>query len=215
MPADPHRYALTPDDLSAAARTLGCDVPAVRAVDEVESKGAGFLPPAYAGAERLPKILFEPHIFHSLTRGRYDRHTVAISGRTYRLSYPSQRRGEYGPEGIQHLKLAEAAKLDRNAALASCSWGRYQIMGFNYEACGFDRLQAFVNAMYASERKQLDAFVAFVRSQGLADELQRHDWAGFARRYNGPGYDDLPGRENDYDVRLERAYHKALAGQPT
>ena len=45
------------------------------------------------------------------------------------------------------------------------------------------------------------AFAAFVRANNLADELQRRDWAGFASRYNGPGY-----AANRYDQRMAEAY---------
>jgi hypothetical protein len=31
--------------------------------------------------------------------------------------------------------------------------------------------------------------------------LKEHDWAGFARKYNGPGY-----AENAYDQKLKNAY---------
>lgn len=37
----------------------------------------------------------------------------------------------------------------------------------------------------------------------LVDELQRHDWAGFARGYNGAGY-----KRNNYDEKLRQAYNK-------
>lgn len=35
------------------------------------------------------------------------------------------------------------------------------------------------------------------------NELQRKDWAGFARGYNGPGY-----AKNRYDIKLANAYKK-------
>jgi hypothetical protein len=61
-------------------------------------------------------------------------------------------------------------------------------MGFNFALCAFSTVHEFVAAMSASERDQLFAFVQFVSSSGLADELREHRWEEFARRYNGPAY---------------------------
>jgi hypothetical protein len=60
-----------------------------------------------------------------------------------------------------------------------------------------------------SERDQLEAFEGFVRANGLADELQRKDWTGFASRYNGPGY-----AANQYDQKMAQAYQR-LKANPT
>jgi hypothetical protein len=51
----------------------------------------------------------------------------------------------------------------------------------------------------------LAAFEAFVRSNGILDELQRKDWAGFAKVYNGPG------QVETYSKLLSDAYAAAKA----
>jgi hypothetical protein len=179
---------LDPSDYKSAADALGCEVAAVKAVDRVESGGAGFLP------NGQPKILFEAHLFSRLTGHKYDATHPGISS-------PSWNRKLYRGGAAEHDRLAEAVALDRNAALQSASWGRYQILGSNWRECGYPSLQSFINAMYESERDHLAAFVGFVKHRGLADELQRRDWAGFAKAYNGPGY-----LNNRYDTKLEQAY---------
>ena len=63
--------------------------------------------------------------------------------------------------------------------------------------------------MVSGESAQLDAFVAFVKKNNLDDELMRHDWASFARGYNGPAY-----RENHYDTKLAAAYAFHSKGAP-
>ena len=55
--------------------------------------------------------------------------------------------------------------------------------------------------MVASSSNQLDAFVAFIKSQNLDDELRRLDWKGFAYGYNGRDY-----AKNKYDEKMARAY---------
>ena len=64
---------LTDEDFERAARRLRCDVPAIKAVAQVESRGAGFLPSGE------PKILFEAHIFDRLTAGRFRRSHPRLS----------------------------------------------------------------------------------------------------------------------------------------
>jgi hypothetical protein len=185
---------LTDDDFARAAAALACDVAAVRAVCAIEAPQGGFL------ATGEPVILFEAHIFSRLTGRRYDATHPSISSRTWN-------RALYRIGLSEHQRLAEAVALDRDAALQSASWGRFQIMGFNWQRCGFPSLQDFINAMYASEGQQLDAFVEFVKSAGLDDELRRLDWAAFARGYNGPSF-----AENEYDARLAAAYHSFAPG---
>lgn len=180
---------LTENNYRAAAELLGVDVATVKAVAEVESAGGGFL------ANGQPKILFEGHWFHKLTGGKYTNPENA------NISYPKWITTYYNEN--QHARLAKAVRLDREAALKSASWGKFQIMGFNYAKAGFDNLQSFINAMYRSEGAQLIAFVNFVKNTGLDAPLKRKDWAGFARGYNGSGY-----AKNKYDIKLANAYKK-------
>lgn len=176
-------------DFVTAANLLGCEVAAIKAVDQVESNGSGFLPSG------KPKILFERHYFHKLTAGKYSATHSHIS---------NSKPGNYGASGEhQHDRLEEAAKLNRNAALESTSWGRYQIMGANWDELGYKSLQEFINAMYASETEQLMAFVKFVKVNNLVQAIRRKDWATFAKGYNGRNY-----AINKYDTKLAAAYAK-------
>lgn len=165
---------LTNTDLIQAAASLGCDVAAIRAVDEVESSGAGF-------KNGRIVIRFETHVF-----AKYTGITV---------------------NGSDSAAFNKAYALNPEAAMLSTSWGRYQIMGFNYDTCGFSSVGAYVDAMKSGEPRQLQAFVAFVKKRGIADELIRHDWAGFAKIYNGTGY-----KAGNYDGKLATAFAK-YAGQ--
>jgi hypothetical protein len=106
---------------------------------------------------------------------------------------------------MEGAALSEAYALDAEAALSSASWGLFQIMGMNYAACGFSSASAFVSDMAQSEANMLKSFEAFVRKNSILDELQRKDWAGFARVYNGPGQVDT------YAKLLEDAYNSAKA----
>jgi peptidoglycan hydrolase-like protein with peptidoglycan-binding domain len=62
--------------------------------------------------------------------------------------------------------------------------------------------------MCKDEYHQLIAFVKFVKSNNLDDEIRDHKWAAFARAYNGPAY-----AKNQYDVKLSRAHDKLEAAR--
>ena len=175
-------------DYVTAANLLKCDVAAIKAVAEVESLGSGFLKTGE------PKILFERHKFHEFTRGKFSAKNPDIS---------NERPGGYLGDEKEHIRLAKAIKLDREAALKSASWGKFQIMGFNFKEVGFKTLQEFINAMYESETQHLFAFVNFVKHNKLDDEIREKRWADFARIYNGRNY-----HINKYDVKMANAYKK-------
>ncbi|MEM6898240.1 MAG: N-acetylmuramidase domain-containing protein [Pseudomonadota bacterium] len=176
---------LNDEAIEDAAKKIGCQVAAVRAVIDVESRG-GFL------SDKRPKILFERHYFSRLTKRKFDASHPTISHRKW---------GGYKGGTREYDRLAQAIKLDRDAALRSASWGAFQIMGDNYKVCGFGDVEDFVAAMVSGEPAHLDAFVGFVKRNNLDDELRRLDWAGFARGYNGPAY-----RKNKYDTKLSAAF---------
>jgi hypothetical protein len=182
-------------DFAAAAESLGCAVAALKAVAEVEAAGSGFFK-----HDGRPKILFEAHKFSELTKRRYDASHPAIS-------CPRWNRALYKRGPAEYERLDAAAALDRSAALQSASWGKFQILGMHYRTCGHPDVESFVRAHCESERRQLDAFVRFVRANPkLHAALRERRWADFALRYNGAGY-----KANQYDTKLAAAYERHAA----
>lgn len=177
---------LSQEGLDQAASGLGVGLPALWAVMTVETKGCGFL------ADRRPLILFERHIFHRKTGGRFDGSDPDLSSRTA---------GGYGKGGAnQYDRLMRAIALDRQAALESTSWGLGQVMGFNAVAAGYPDAESMVTAMCQSEDAQLLGMVGFIRDARLARHLKNGDWAAFAQGYNGPEF-----QKNKYDEKLRNA----------
>lgn len=188
---------LTESDYRQAAAVIGCEVAAIKAVAEVESTGRGFLP------DGRPTILFEAHVFDRLTGGK---HRGARDRRGVALSVPKWDRSLYGASGAhQYERLEDAMKLDEAAAVMACSWGLFQVMGFNFASLGFPEVRTFKQVLAAMDeaREHLDMFVRFIMVNQLDDELRRRDWPSFARQYNGPGY-----AQNKYDSKMEAAYLK-------
>lgn len=185
---------LTDADFARAAEALGVEVAAIRAVVEVESGPSGFLP------DGRPAILYEAHIFHKHTKGA---HPNAVDSRGRKLSSPTWNRSLYGGTGAwQHHRYEEARKLNPDAANKAASWGTFQILGENHKAAGFDTSQEFVDAMWTGgAAAHLDAFVNFIKANGLDVPLKAKNWAAFARGYNGPAY-----AQNAYDKKMAAAY---------
>jgi hypothetical protein len=181
---------------AAAAQALGVQVAMIRAFAEVESGGkSGF------GPSGLPIIAYEGHIFRRYTKGAFDQSNPL-------LSYPYRKKA--GPEWQANNKNQETAwktlnaamALNHEAALLACSWGMFQVMGFNYTMCGYPDVDAFVGAMKAGQQGQLEAFVGFCKAtKGLPQALAAKDFARCAALYNGTDY-------GDYDKRIERAFRK-------
>ncbi|MFO1080869.1 MAG: N-acetylmuramidase domain-containing protein [Reyranellaceae bacterium] len=178
------------NDYRLAAARLGVDVPAVKAVADVESNGVTH----WAGG--LVPILFEAHHFGRLTGYRFNKTHPDISSMAWS-------RALYRGGAAEYDRLAEARALDNDAALQSASWGAFQIMGFHWRALGYDSPTAFVSAMQTASG-QLDAFVRFIEHDvAIHGALKRHDWSDFAARYNGSGQVDY------YAAKIAAAYDRA------
>jgi peptidoglycan hydrolase-like protein with peptidoglycan-binding domain len=186
---------ITRADMDAAAAELGVPLEVLKAVTAVEARRDGFI----SGTD-LPVILFEGHKFHKLTRGVY-------SSRYPHLSHPKWTRQNYKGGRGEYDRLIQAIRIndgEPEPALAACSWGMFQIMGFNHELAGYGTVREYVNAMSMGEDAHLRAFVRFIESTKLAGPLRDQKWQDFARRYNGPAY-----KVNQYDVKLAKAFTEA------
>lgn len=180
---------LNENDYQQAAMLLNCEVAAIKAVAEVESSGDGFLP------DGRPKILFERHKFHAFTGGAFDATHPDISNASA---------GGYGNGGThQWDRFNIASALNQSAAIKSCSWGKFQTMGFNFKLCGFTTLEDFHAAMLKSEGEHLTAFCHFISASNLGGALRNHNWAAFAKGYNGEDF-----KINQYDTKLANAFAK-------
>lgn len=186
--------ALSFSDIKKAAELIGVEPCTVKAIVEVESGGSGFLP------DGRVKILFEGHVFWKELQKR------GINPELLKMPnivYPKWDKSQYKGGAQEHERLNAAALVNKEAALCSASWGLFQIMGFNHRLCGFSIVQDFVDAQKESEANQLNSFCQFMKNEGLVLFLKGLDFAGFARRYNGPGY-----AQNQYDVKMRKAYER-------
>ena len=188
---------LTNEQIKDLANKHDIEYAGLKAVVEVEASGKGFI-------GDVPKILYEPHIMHRLlTKKNYITIRNNLMKAHPNLCYPRWGTYKYGAESIQHKRLEIASQFNRDTALESCSWGLGQVMGFHWKSLGYESLQAFINDMYESEAKQLEAMIRFIKVNGLLLALKNKDWVKFAKGYNGSGY-----AKNKYHIKLANAYAK-------
>lgn len=188
---------LTEADFDLVARLLDCESAALKAVQSVETGGkGGFFAPG------KPAILFEGHIFWSQLKKWGIDPEKHVAGNE-NILYPKWEKGHYMGGIREYERLERARRINREAADASASWGMFQIMGFNYAACGEKSVESFVSAMCESEFKQLLLSARFIKQAGMLSALQSKNWAEFAKRYNGPAY-----AQNSYDKKLAEVYEK-------
>jgi hypothetical protein len=177
-------------DLPKLGAIIGVGEDEIHAFLDVETLGHGF------DSAGRPIILFEPHVFYRNLASAARAKAVAQG-----LAYPKWGEQPYPKDSYPRLKSACA--IDETAALKSASWGLGQVLGENFEAAGFLTVQAMVEAMMADEENQLLAAVNFIKANHIDDNLRAHDWAGFAKGYNGAGY-----KKNAYDTKLADAFRK-------
>lgn len=189
-------------DYCGAAQRLRMPVAKIRGVDEIESAGSGF-----SLASKRPKILFEGHLFYAEMRRKGLHLKAQLIDPT--ICYPTWTKAHYIGRDGEYARLAKATEIchalgvSDALALRSTSWGRYQILGSNFIASGFDTVEEMVEAMFLDEDNHLEAFCEYIVNTGIDDELRRGDIVGFVRRYNGPLY-----ARNNYHIKLPRAIER-------
>jgi len=215
------------------AKSIECEPEVLKAIAEVESSGRNaFWRLNKADGANIPAILYERHYFSNATQRKFDKDHPDISWPTgYRkkdqLGKADAKMSDgkvdtddiYNDYASAYLRLINAYRLDPEAALKSCSWGKFQIMGYNHVLCDEGKLQNFVKKICASEAAQIGLLAEFIRNKprswkdpknktlgkeiSLWDAVKTKNWAAIAFNYNGPGY-----KTYSYDTKLKNAYEK-------
>lgn len=175
--------AVTAEELNALAVRLGCTLKQLRAVSLVESSGGGF--------DRLgrPKILFERHLFHRLTKGEFGQR-----------AFSNPKGGGYDASSWD--KLLAACAYDPDAAFGACSWGKFQVLGLHASLrapdgsprFGFADSFTLAKSTVASEAAHYDLLARYIDVFDLKSELRALSTdpvtcRPFARAYNGSAYE--------------------------
>lgn len=200
---------ITDQQFKEAAKAIGCKVSRIRAVYEIEAAGRGYL------ADGRVKILFEGHRFWKTIakKGVPEKQIQEAAALYPSILYKKWTRKHYIGGAAEWDRMSQAYKvcdlvgLPAAIALEVASYGSFQIMGENHAMCGYGSAHEMLAAYNMhGEYEQLQSFIKFIKSKGLADHLIAGNWAKFAAGYNGTGY-----RLNKYDIKLAKADRKFSA----
>jgi hypothetical protein len=100
----------------------------------------------------------------------------------------------------------EAYGIDQDAALQACSWGKFQIMGFNYAAAGFKSVKELSLAMSLGEAEHIKAFLKFAKgNRTLLSGLRTKNFEMIAEGHNGAAWRSI---NPEYANNIRRFYNE-------
>ena len=194
------RLALTKDEFLIAiediARDLNVSFSAFAAVVWVESNGIW---QAEIDGRAEPLIRFEGHYFDRLVaadRRAQARQDGLANPRAGAVKNPRKQTARWD-------LLQRAQSIDRAAALESTSWGVGQVMGANWKELSYPSVEALVLDARSGPHGQLRLMARFIKRHGLDRHLREVNFAGFARRYNGPAF-----AKHGYHTRMRKAFER-------
>ena len=188
---------ITEDQFKKMALELGCEVAAIKAITYTETGGSSFF------GNGLPKILFEKHKFYGFTAPAKGAHPYS---KYPDICYPKA--GGYGPDGIhQYERLLKAAKLDKNAALKSCSWGAFQVLAEYFSSCGYASAEELANDCMSSVESHVKLFITFMKKEKphAIKALKEKKWEDFTYAYNGKNWKE---QNPTYPSKMAEFYEK-------
>jgi len=193
---------LSEKDLNEFSERYGLSLASVKAVNEVESSGKGFL------IDGRPKILFEGHVFWRQLKDRGIDPREFSSPENDSVLYDKFTRANYLGGAREYDRMDSAAAISpdpkfKEAALSSSSWGSYQVMGYHAIPLGYGSVTQFVDEMYIHERNHLETFGRYILKYGCLEYLRKLDWSKFAKCYNGPAF-----AKNKYHEKMAKAFLK-------
>jgi len=224
---------ISEEDWQLTADRISCEVAVLKAIAKVESGGhSAFWRLNKIDGAHIPEVRFERQYFSRLTRKKFVAEHPDISWPTgvrkkEKLGSADNKMhdGKVMASDIlsdfasSYLRLINAYQLDADAALKSCSWGKFQIMGANYATCGSGSVKDFVSTMCASESGQIELLAGFIQNNprpwkdshnhalgkeiSLWDAVKAKNWQAIAFNYNGPGY-----KTYRYDTQIQHAYEQ-------
>lgn len=187
--------------VQTAANALGVSVQVMIAAALTESQSSGFF------SDGTCAILFERHKMYAYYSAKYGQAKADAMARAY-PAIINPIKGGYLLDQAEYTRYNKAVALDRDCAMLSTSWGLFQIMGFNYAACGFNNVVAYTTAVQVSEQAQLTAFVNFTKTNAGGKTwaaLKAKNWTQYATYYNGTG------NVAAYAQKMENSFNSAAS----
>ncbi|MBO9620549.1 MAG: DUF3380 domain-containing protein [Niabella sp.] len=187
------------------ANKIGCEKEVIKAIAKQESQGEPFV-----SNNTHAKILYERHYAYRLlkAKGKTQKELkdfeMVKDPKGLPIIYPqgySIKGKEYGSYLQQIEKLDIVKEIDKDVAIQSCSWGRFQVMGVNFKGL-YKNPSELEDAQNHCEIQHLALFFQEVSTNtSLIAAMKMKDWEKIAYYYNGPKW-----RENDYANKIKKYY---------
>ena len=183
----------------AISKISGMDAGAIYAIVATESNGS------FSWEDGKIPILYERHWIYRFYKRE---HGKKESLKMVKL-FPhliNNKSGGYGKFSEQYNKLASSIKIfGTEIAHASTSFGAFQIMGFNYEVCGYSSAVDMADSYHDEPmQNQIMGFIEFCKNYKngkLLKAIKKKNWDKVAYIYNGKAY-----KKNRYAAKLRIAY---------
>ncbi|WP_430827552.1 N-acetylmuramidase domain-containing protein [Chryseobacterium indologenes] len=191
---------ITNDIYKKEADRLGIELAMIQAIAKQESKRESFW------KEGQATILFERHkMWEYLEKDLNKTRSELEKLQKDDPSLVNELSGGYGKYSEQYDKLDKAKKIDNTTALKACSWGKFQVMGFNYSVA-FSTPEEMEKAVNLCEIQQFYFFVGYIENTiGMITAMKNKNWEDIASKYNGSKWKK---KNPDYASNIETYYNE-------
>ncbi|WP_460154659.1 N-acetylmuramidase domain-containing protein [Pseudomonas sp. S2_G10] len=155
----------------------------------------------YEVGKRHALILYERHYMRRLllASGMSQSEINALSISEPKIVHAYEASYVYGSLDEQYSRFKRAREINHAAAIKSCSWGKFQVMGEYYRHL-YSSIEELEEAQNYCALQHLQYFKVFlVKEKKLMEPMKNKDWLLIAQKYNGKG-------QIGYDVKIRSAY---------
>jgi peptidoglycan hydrolase-like protein with peptidoglycan-binding domain len=158
-------------------------VPLATVLGVVEQESAGIIFAKVDGRDE-PVVRHEGHYLHKRLKGAQLEQAIKkglASRKVGGVKNPSSQQARWDK------LLRPAMAINKPMEVESVSWGVGQVMGAHWAKLGFTSAEALMDYARSGIEAQIDIMMRYCKEFKLIDELQRGDFVGFTRGYNGTG----------------------------
>lgn len=196
---------VTKDHFELLSTQLGVEREVLRAIAVAET-GDKVPFKEYVAGKQHATILYERHYMYRLLKlkGYTVEQLNDLSTSEPKIVHTYQSGYSYGTEQAQYERFLRASEIDKEIAIKSCSWGKFQVMG-EYFARLYKSSDELVEAQNYCALQHLQYFKIFLtKEKNMLEPMRQKNWLTIAKKYNGEN-------QIGYDVNISNAYDQLKA----
>jgi len=196
---------VTKDHFELLSTQLGVEREVLRAIAVAET-GDKVPFKEYVAGKQHATILYERHYMYRLLKlkGYTVEQLNDLSASEPKIVHTYQSGYSYGTEQAQYERFLRASEIDKEIAIKSCSWGKFQVMG-EYFARLYKSSDELVEAQNYCALQHLQYFKIFLtKEKNMLEPMRQKNWLTIAKKYNGEN-------QIGYDINISNAYDQLKA----